>query len=136
MAKDRFHDVVKNAPAKEGWTITDDPYEITLDDVDFEIDLAAERLLAAERAGQKIAVEIKSFINTSNISAFHTALGQFLNYRDALNAIEPDRQLYLAVRQPIYESFFQRRFIIAAVDRYQLQLIIYNVQKEEIVQWL
>jgi XisH protein len=136
MAKDRFHDVVRNALSKEGWTITADPYEITLDDVDFEIDLAAEHLLAAQRDGQKIAVEIKSFINTSNISAFHTALGQFLNYRDALNAIDPDRQLYLAVRQPIYETFFQRRFIIAAVDRYQLNLVIYNVQQEEIIQWL
>ncbi|MEG3846852.1 XisH family protein [Microcoleus sp. herbarium19] len=136
MAKDRFHGVVKIALEKEGWQITDDPYEINVDDVDFEIDLAAEQLLAAQREHQKIAVEVKSFISTSNVSDFHTALGQFLNYRDALEIIEPDRLLYLAVRVPVYETFFQRRFIVAAVGRYQLRLMIYDVQQEVIVQWL
>jgi hypothetical protein len=51
------------------------------------------------------------------------ALGQFLNYRDALEKVEPDCQLYLAVREPIYEGFFQRQFIASAVERYHLQLI-------------
>jgi hypothetical protein len=136
MAKDRFHDVVRIALEKEGWKITADPYEINVDDVDFEIDLAAEQLLAAELEGRKIAVEVKSFISPSNVSEFHTALGQFLNYRDALSKIEPDRQLYLAVRVPIYESFFQRRFIAAAVERYQLRLVTYDVQQEVITRWL
>ena len=107
--------------------------------------------MAAERESQRIAVEIKSFISPSNVSEFHTALGQFLNYRDALEKIEPERQLYLAVRLPIYETFFQRRFIISAVQRYQLRLVrscgarvprveqtsvIYDVQREVIHQWL
>jgi len=136
MGKDRFHDVVKTALEKEGWQITDDPYELNVDGVDFEIDLAAEQILAAVRENQKIAVEIKSFISPSNVSDFHTALGQFLNYRDALDLTEPDRQLYLAVRVQIYESFFQRRFIQSAVHRYRLRLVIYNVQQEVIEQWL
>lgn len=38
------------------------------------IDLGAEPILAAERAGEKIAVEIKSFLGESNIYEFHTAL--------------------------------------------------------------
>ncbi|MEO1404320.1 MAG: XisH family protein [Cyanobacteria bacterium J06635_1] len=136
MAKDRFHDVVRTALEKEGWNITADPYRIDTIDVDFEIDLAAERLLAAELEGQKIAVEVKSFTSPSNVSDFHTALGQFLNYRDALAIVEPDRQLYLAVRKPVYESFFQRRFIEATVKRYQLRLTIYDVYQEVIEQWL
>lgn len=136
MVRDRFHDVVRVALEKEGWTVTADPYEITVDDVDFEIDLAAEQLLAAELGDRKIAVEIKSFISPSNVSEFHTALGQFLNYRDALQTIEPERQLFLAVRVPVYESFFQRRFIAAAVERYQLRLTIYDVQQEVIQRWL
>ncbi len=136
MAKDRFHNIVRNALEKDGWNITADPYEINVDDVDFEIDLAAEQLLGAEREGRKIAVEIKSFISPSNVSEFHTALGQFLNYRDALDKIEPDRLLYLAVRLPIYETFFQRKFIISAVEKYQLRLVIYDVEQEVISQWL
>ena len=136
MANDRFHTVVRNALEKEQWQITADPYEVSIDDIDFEIDLAAEQLLAAQRDSQKIAVEVKSFISPSNVSDFHTALGQFLNYRDALAKMEPDRLLYLAVRSPIYESFFQRRFISAAADRYQMRLIIYDVKQEAIVRWL
>jgi len=57
MAKDRFHDAVRMALEKEGWSITADPYEINVGDVDFDIDLAAE-MLAAERASEKIAVEL------------------------------------------------------------------------------
>lgn len=63
-------------------------------------------------------------------------MGQFLNYRDALDKIEPERQLYLAVRVPIYESFFQQKLITSAVAKYQLRLIIYDVQEEVIRQWL
>jgi hypothetical protein len=136
MVKDRFHAVVRTALEKEGWTITADPYEINVDDVDFEIDLAADRLLAAELENRKIAIEVKSFISSSNISEFHTALGQFLNYRNALERIEPERQLYLAVREAVYESFFQRRFIASAVEKYQLRLITYDVQQEVITRWL
>lgn len=136
MARDRFHNVVRTALEKEGWKITADPYEIRVGDVDFEIDLAAEKLLAADLGDRKIAVEVKSFISSSNVSDFHTALGQFLNYRDALAMIEPDRQLYLAVRSAVYQAFFQRRFIVAAVQRYQISLLVYDVKQEAIAQWL
>jgi CRISPR/Cas system-associated exonuclease Cas4 (RecB family) len=136
MAKDRFHYVVRNALEKEGWRITEDPYKIEFDEVTLEIDLAADRMMAAERNGQKIAVEVKSFISASNVSEFHTALGQFLNYRDALDSTDPERTLYLAVRRPIYETFFQKKFIISAIERYQLRLVIYDVTQEVFIQWL
>jgi hypothetical protein len=136
VAKDRFHNVVRTALEKEGWQITEDFYEISVDDIDFEIDLAAEKLLVATKENQKIAVEIKSFIGSSNTSDFHTALGQFLNYRDALAIVDPERQLYLAVRSKVYNTFFQRRFVIAAIQRYDLKLIVYDVALEAIAKWL
>jgi hypothetical protein len=136
MAKDRFHQVVRTALEKEGWQITADFYEISVDDIDFEIDLAAEKLLAATKENQEIAVEIKSFIGSSNTSDFHTALGQFLNYRDALAIVDPERQLYLAVRSNVYDTFFQRRFVVAAIQRYNLKLVVYDIVQEVIVKWL
>jgi len=60
-AKDLFHNTVKTALDKDGWNITDENLFIQVEDIDFYIDLAAERLLAAEKTGQKIAVEIKLF---------------------------------------------------------------------------
>jgi len=134
MARDRFHNGVRNALEKEGWTITADPYQVSVGDVDFEIDLAAE-MLAAERAGEKIAVEIKSFIGGSNVSEFHTALGQFLNYKFALEEFDPQRKLYLAVPDSIYQSFFQRRFTQSVIKRTKVNLVVYDEKEEKIVQW-
>ena len=88
-AKDIAHDTVKQALEKDNWIITHDPFYIQLEDIDLYIDLAAEKLLAAKKNGQQIAVEVKSFLGTSTINEFHTALGQFLNYRLALNVKEP-----------------------------------------------
>ncbi|WP_414620684.1 XisH family protein [Calothrix sp. CCY 0018] len=135
MAKDRFHYAVRTALEKERWTIIADPYEVSVGDVDFEIDLAAD-MLAAERNGEKIAVEIKSFIGRSNVSDFHTALGQFINYQLALEEFEPDRKLYLAIPLNIYNSFFQRRFTRSVIERTQINLVVYDEKEEVIVRWL
>ena len=94
-----------------------------------------EKVLAAEKAEQKIAIEIKSLLNTSAITDFHSALGQFLNYRLALQMSEPDRVLYLAVPVDTYETFFQERFTQEAVKIYQILLLIYDPIQEVIIQW-
>ena len=134
-AKDRFHDAVKQALQKEEWVITADPLILKIDKVKFEIDLAAEKVFAAEKAGQKIAVEIKSFLNPSAVTDFHSALGQFLNYRLGLQMNEPDRTLYLAIPLDIFESFFQERFTQEAVRQYQVKLIVYEPVQEVIIEW-
>jgi hypothetical protein len=135
-AKDLFHDAVRRGLEKNQWHISSDPLELDWEEVKVKIDLAAERLIAAERGQEKIAVEIKSFISPSPISDFHTALGQFLNYRIMLEAKDPERHLYLAVPLEIYETFFQSRFAQTAIERHGLSLIIYNPISEEIVQWI
>lgn len=136
MAKDLFHNVVKEALLAEGWQITHDPFPIDYGDVQMQIDLGAERLLAAERDAEKIAVEVKSFINPSAISEFHTAVGQYLNYRRALRSQEPTRILYLAIPSQTYEEFFRLRFIQEGVIEYQIYLVIYDVEDRRIVQWI
>jgi hypothetical protein len=98
--------------------------------------VGAESIVVAERAGQKIAVEIKSFLGASSISEFHTALGQFFNYRLALEEKEPDRILYLAIPLITYEEFFTLQFIQKAVKRAELKLLIYIENTEVISQWI
>lgn len=134
-AKDIFHEAVKQALQKEQWVITDDPLRFKYGNVNFQIDLGAERLLAAQRADEKIAVEIKSFLNPSAITDFYSALGQFLSYRLAIEAIEPDRILYLAIPLDAYQTFFQFEFTQTALQRYQVLLIVYDPINEVIVQW-
>jgi len=66
MAKDLFHQAVKRALIKDGWTVTHDPLIIRIDRIKLEIDLAAEKVLAAEKDGQKVAVEVKSQTKNSS----------------------------------------------------------------------
>ena len=134
-AKDIFHDAVRKGLEKESWVITDDPLRIRSGRVDMQIELGAERIIAAEKGEEKIAVEIKSFVSSSNISEFHTALGQFLNYRLALKKQQPDRFLYLAVPQGVYETFFNLPFIEEVIDHFQLSLLIYDPNNEVISLW-
>ncbi|MDY6897347.1 MAG: element excision factor XisH family protein [Cyanobacteriota bacterium] len=75
-AKDIFHDVVKSALEKEGWNITDDPLFLRFGGLELFIDLGAERIIAAQKGEEKIAVEIKSFVGNSATTEFSTALGQ------------------------------------------------------------
>jgi XisH protein len=100
------------------------------------IDLGAENILAAERKGQRIVVEIKSFAGPSRISEFNTAHGQYLDYQYALDENKDDHILYLAIPQIAYEEFFRLEFIQTAVQRSQIRLIVYEPQQEVIVQWL
>lgn len=135
-AKDKFHDIVKLALEKDGWNITNDPLYIDFGQVQMSIDLGAEKLLAAEKEGKKIAVEIKSFLNPSAITDFHLALGQFLNYRTALREKEAERNLYLAVDIETYNDFFTLQFIQIQIQEFQLKLVIYDTENEEIVRWI
>jgi XisH protein len=135
VAKDLFHQVVKDALIKDGWIITHDPFPVDYGDVQMQIDLGAERLLAATKDTIIIAVEIKSFVRPSAISEFHTAVGQYLNYRRALRSQEADRVLYLAVPSQTCDEFFRLRFIEEGIEEYQINLIVYDVEDRSIVKW-
>lgn len=134
-AKDLFHEAVKNALIKDGWTITDDPLSIKVGGMDFYIDLGAEKLIGAEKEGRKIAIEIKGFTSLSQTYEFHLAVGQFVNYRVALEEKEPDRVLYLAVPSDTYKDFFKLDFVKTVIEKQHLKLIICNVKKEEVTKW-
>jgi hypothetical protein len=136
-AKDKFHDAVKIALIKEQWIITHDPLNVKFGDYDqVQIDLGAEQVLGAEKDNQKIAVEIKSFLNDSALFDFHLALGQFLNYRLVLETTEPDRTLFLTIPLYAYQSFFQRDLPKATIERYHINLIVYDPIKEILVKWI
>jgi hypothetical protein len=135
-ARDKFHGLVKTDLKNEGWIITHDPYTIDLGFVDFYIDLGAERLLGATKDNEKIAVEIKTFLASSAISEFHTAIGQFINYRIALEDNDPERLLYLAIPSDIYKRFFQNTFIQTVIHKNQIPLIVYDTEKKEKLQWI
>ena len=72
-AKDAFHEVVKIALQKDGWQITHDPYTLQAGTLELYIDLGAEKVVAAEKDGQKIAVgNQKLYWLIQNIPILHS----------------------------------------------------------------
>ncbi len=134
--KDAFHDIVRRSLEKDGWTITHDPLQLRYELGKLYVDLGAEKILTAEREGQKIAVEVKSFIQNSAVSEFHTALGQYISYRTLIAEQYPDYTLYLAVPRDVYTSFFASQFVQSIINSQQLKLLIYRPAQEVIDQWL
>ncbi len=95
---DIIHNSVKSALIKDGWLITDDPYLIQYRKTTLYADLAAERPIAAERDGQKLVIEVKSFIGASKIQDLKEALGQYDIYRYLIEETAPERKLYIAMK--------------------------------------
>jgi XisH protein len=136
-AKDLFHDAVKNALEADGWRITHDPYPISSDilQVDYEIDLGAEKTFAAEKEGKTIAVEVKTFMRGSAVYEYHGALGQYLNYRVSLDEIDANRVLYLAVPLLTFKKLFQLEGIKRSVKRYGVLLLVFDPDTQKIISW-
>lgn len=137
-ARDIFHESVKIALQKDGWTILREDWYIEVDSMGLAIyiDLAAQKLIEAEKDGRRIAVEIKSFVGDSNMTAFQKALGQFLVYVKAVKKQLLEWTVYLAIPVDIYNGFFLRfDFIREMVDEYDLKLIVFHPGTKEIVLW-
>lgn len=135
-ALDIYHDQVKNALIKDGWTITDDPLTIRFGRKILYVDLAAQRLLAAERAGSRIAVEIKSFVGRSDVLDLEQALGQFVLYAEVLAETDPERILYLAVEETAYEAVFEEPIGELLLLKKRLRVIVFDSDTEEIRRWI
>ncbi len=133
---DLYHDTVQNALVKDGWIITDDPFLIAYKGVRLYADLGAEKLLAAEKPEHKIVVEIKVFNSPSLMTELEKAVGQYGIYRTFLKRVNPERQLYLAVAQDVYQEFFQRPAIQDIITDHQISLLIFEPTSEEIIQWI
>ncbi len=134
--KDIYHDSVKIALEKDGWRIVRENLHLKIDEDELFIDLEAEAIFVAEREGEKIAIEIKSFRGQSFIHNMHEALGQYNIYRVALNMERPELKIYLAVPEKTFISHFQSRLIKAVIEANKLNIIVYNEDNQSIVSWI
>jgi XisH protein len=135
-AKDIFHDCVKTALIKDGWTITHDPLSLRIGKKDLFVDLGAEQLLAAEKESRKIAIEIKSFVSPSEMRDLAAALGQYVLYQNVLSALQPDRILYLAVRESVFIDLFEEEVGKLLLERQVVKLFTFDPNQEAIARWI
>ena len=137
MAKDIYHQQVREALIKDGWTITHDPLalENKAEKMDYEIDLGAEKLIGAERGTEKIAVEVKSFLKASLTHEFHGILGQYIVYEEALEYLESDRILYLAIPDFAFTRIKDYPFLSYLLVKKNVKYLVFDKNQSIILSW-
>ena len=136
-AKDLYHDNVKNSLVKDDWKITHDPLRIRLArGRNLFVDLGAERLLAAERGTEKIAVEVKSFTRPSNMKDLEEAVGQFVLYAQLLVRYYPEYKLFLAVTENVCKTVFEEEAGQTLIEDGIIRLFSFDPTEEVIVRWI
>lgn len=134
--RDLHHQAVRNALLKDGWTVTHDPLTLPFGLRKVFVDMGAQRLIAAERAEERIAVEVKSFLGPSEVADLEGALGQFVLYRTLLARHEPDRRLFLAVPTASYDSLLGDDIGRAVREDNQMWVLVFDPVEEVVRQWL
>ncbi len=135
-AKDIYHDTVKLALIKDGWKILTENYTLEYGGDRLYVDMAAEKSIAAEKQGQKILVEVKSFLGRSFINNLEQAMGQYVIYRDIVLEKKLDFKLYLAITTGVYQNYFQRKLTRTIVKRNRVNLLIFDSEGEVIEPWI
>jgi hypothetical protein len=137
MARDIIHQAVKEALEKDKWKITHDPFKLEIGTkFPLEVDLAAEKFLAAEKGIDKILVEIKSFAKKSMIYEFHEVLGQYLNYESAVELNELGRIVFLAISEEVYLKMTEVQFITGQLKKFKIKIIVVDILNKKVLQWI
>jgi hypothetical protein len=134
--RDLYHDCVRRALVRDGWTITHDPLVLPFRRTDLYVDLGAESSLGAEKEGRKVAVEIKSFLGASAILDLEQALGQYRLYRFVLSRREPERACFLAISRETFEELFTDAEMLALIAAEDVRLLVFDPVEEAIEKWI
>ena len=136
MARDLFHDIVKKALIKDGWTITHDPFTLhSRKEGGLSTDIGAEKVILAENGLTKIAVEVKSFIHISILHEFLKASGQYMSYSKIIQKNEPMRFLYVAMPTFVYYRLIKYDWVVEVMTDLNMKIILYSSEKEIIEEW-
>ena len=135
-ALDRYHETVRHALSKDGWTITHDPLTLEFGERRLYADFGAERLMGAERGTEKIAVEIKTFRSPYPIADLEQAIGQYSLYEDILQILEAERTLFLAIPEEAFAQIFSEQVGQIALKNRIKRAFVFSPTTEEINQWL
>ncbi|MGB3264137.1 MAG: element excision factor XisH family protein [Microcoleus sp.] len=81
-------------------------------------------------------LKLRALLGDRALYDFHGALGQYIVYRNLIQLTEPEYKLYLAIDDVVYTNFFQRKSIQLITNENKLSLMVVEMEKEEILQWI
>jgi len=101
-------------------------------------DIQAQKSDSGNGHAQKIiVVEVKCFPEQrSDQDELYRALGQYLMYRNALRIEGITAPLYLAIPTLAYDRLFSKKLVLDTVREVRIKLIVVDVKREEVIEWL
>lgn len=136
MAKDIYHDLVREALVKDGWIITDDPLTLlSREEGGLQTDLGAEKIITAEKERMKIAIEVKSFVTPSIVHDFLRAVGQYQGYSIVIKKKRLERTMYLAIPFYIYDRLSEFQFFQDIVGELDIKFLLFDPKFKSITSW-
>ena len=140
--RDDIHEPVKRALIADGWTITDDPYQVFFGIRRAQADIGAWQAtgvgppIGAAQGERRIAVEVKQFRLRRIMTDLAHAVGQYLIYRSWMSRLEPDRDLYLAISNLAWREAFHDISGQVLLQDYGIRLVVIDLRRERITQWI
>lgn len=132
-AKDRYHDTVKRALVKDGWTVVREQVLFIIADRHVWIDMEASRTPGEHR----ILIEVKGLEGPSHVEALMEAIGQYVVYRAVIDeAGGQNIPLYLAVTESAYQSILSEQIGVVVRRQAQVKLFVFDPDSEEVRLWI
>jgi hypothetical protein len=75
-------------------------------------------------------------VGLSEVEDLKNAVGQFVLYHDVLSRIEPDRELYLAIRDVTFVAIFEEQIGKILLENKRIRLIVFDASLEVVTQWI
>ncbi len=132
-ARDRYQDAVINALRKAGWNRIDEQIAIIIENRRLWIDIRAGN----ETNQLVVLIEVKGFENRpSPIEYLAQAVGQYTLYQAALEYLQIDLPLYLAVPEAAYRGILSEEIGKQTLKHNRVRLLVFNPEQEEILAWI
>jgi hypothetical protein len=130
-AKDSYHDTVKHALLKDGWTIDAEQVTFILANRQCIIDIQASK----SAQGEIVLVEVKGF-ERSPVEQLAIAICKLQIYRFVLSELGQDIPLWLAVPLLAYHGILTEQMGLAMREQSDIDLLVFSPEREEIIQWI
>jgi hypothetical protein len=132
-AKDRYHDTVIRSLHKAGWILITEQVAIIVEDRRLWIDIRASK----QTEDLAILIEVKGFEGMpSPIEYLANATGKYAMYRAALDYLQIDLPLYMAVPDAAYRGILSEEIGQQTLRHNRVRLLVFDPEREEIVRWI
>jgi hypothetical protein len=134
-AYDQCHDQVIRALQKEGWSIRSQQYKLAFEGRKLYVDVEAVR--GSNGTGEHILlVEIKCFADRDRfVSDLYNAIGQYILYREIVNATTLPLPLYLTIPLAVYNTEFNE-MVKRTFRENRINSVLIDLDQEEVVRWI